>query len=252
MWGLTYTMIDLHCHALFDIDDGAMDFDAMAKMLSIAYDDGIRDICFTPHFKQYVFENDDDILSYSQKIATNFKLALEYASEHYPDMNLHLGNEIMFHHDIVSSISSKQCLPIAGTSYVLIEFKPSTPFFEMRSALSNLLRKGFFPVLAHVERYCDLVSDFSKVRELSELGVLIQVNASSILKFKFGKSARFIKKLFKNSLVDLIATDAHDAEHYAPLMSGAVAIISRKYGEQIAKKVSCTMPKMILSNQKKH
>ncbi len=245
-------MTDLHCHALFDIDDGAMDFDAMTKMLSIAYDDGIRNICFTPHFKQYVFENDDDILSYSQKIATNFKLALDHASERYPDMNLYLGNEIMFHHDIVDSISSKKCLTIAGTSYVLIEFKPNTPFFEMRSALSNLLRKGFFPILAHVERYCDLISDFSKVCELSELGVLIQVNTSSILKFKFGKSARFIKKLFKYSLVDLIATDAHDAEHYAPLMSSAVAIISKKYGEKVAKNVSCTTPKMILSNQKKH
>jgi protein-tyrosine phosphatase len=97
-----------------------------------------------------------------------------------------------------------------------------------------------------------LVKDFSKVRELSEIGVLIQVNASSILKFRFGKSARFIKKLFKHSLVDLIATDAHDAENYSPVMSSAVALISKKYGEQVAKKVSCTIPKMILSNQKKH
>jgi protein-tyrosine phosphatase len=245
-------MVDLHCHALFNIDDGATDFDVMAKMLRIAYDDGIRDICFTPHFKQYLFKNDDDIRLYVQKIDGHFKLATEHAVANYPDLNLYIGNEIMFHHDILDSICSKKCFTISNTSFVLVEFKPSTPFFEMQSALSNLLRKGFSPVLAHVERYADLVKDFSKVRELSEIGVLIQVNASSILKFRFGKSARFIKKLFKHSLVDLIATDAHDAENYSPVMSSAVALISKKYGEQVAKKVSCTIPKMILSNQKKH
>ena len=246
------TMIDLHCHALFGVDDGAKDLQVTQQMLDIAYNDGIRAICFTPHFKQHHFETDEEIFSYQEKIQNCFEAVCSYAAETHPDLKLYLGNEIMNHHDISDSISSGKCLRLANTSYALVEFDPSTPFFEISTSLSNLLRKGIRPILAHIERYEDLAKRFDGVKELSELGVLIQINASSITKIKFGKSARFIKKLFQCSLVDLIATDAHDAEYYKPVMSDAVRIIEKKYGERIAKKVSYTIPSMILSNQKKH
>ncbi len=244
-------MIDLHCHALFGVDDGAQNVEIMQQMLDTAYSDGIRAICFTPHFKHHHFKSEADIFAYNEKIKQSFSVACDYIAEKYADLKLYLGNEIMYHHDIYTSITEGKCSKIADTSYALIEFLPTTPFFEISSALLNLLRKGIRPILAHVERYGELADDISRVKELREGGVLIQVNASSITKLKFGKSARFIKRLFKSSLVDLIATDAHDANEYAPIMSSAVSIIEKKYGEKMARRVSLTVPNMILENQKK-
>ncbi len=244
-------MIDLHCHALFGVDDGAQSIDIMQQMIDIAYSDGIRAICFTPHFKHHHFKSSEDISSYNGKIKERFSIACDYVEKKYPDMQLFLGSEIMYHHDIYMSISNGDCLKIAGTSYALVEFSPSTPFFEMSSALLTLLRKGVRPILAHVERYGDLSSDIARVKELKDAGVLIQVNASSVTKLKFGKSARFIKKLFKSSLVDLIATDAHDANDFAPIMSDAVSLIEKKYGHDMAERLSYAIPNMILKNLRK-
>ena len=167
-------------------------------------------------------------------------------------MELFLGNEVMHHHDIYESLSSGKCSFIAGTSYALVEFLPSAPFFEIQGSLSGLLRKGITPILAHAERYSALVGDIKKVNELKEMGALIQVNASSITKMRLGKCARFIKTLFKRSLVDIVASDAHDANSFLPIMSGAYSLICKKYGESVAKSTCELVPNSILDNKKVH
>lgn len=245
-------MTDLHCHALCSVDDGARDIEEMKKMLDIAYEDGIKKICFTPHFKAHHFKNDAQISSYNEKIKESFGIALDYVREKYSDMDLYLGNEVMHHHDIFESLSSGKCSFIAGSSYALVELLPNAPFFEIQGSLSGLLRKGITPILAHAERYASLVSDISKVDELKEMGALIQVNASSITKMRLGKCAKFIKTLFKKSLVDIIATDAHDTLSFAPIMSRAYNLISKKYGEGVARRTCELVPNLILENKKIH
>jgi protein-tyrosine phosphatase len=245
-------MTDLHCHALCFVDDGAKDIEEMKQMIDIAYNDGIKKMCFTPHFKAHHFKNDAQISSYNEKIKESFSMALEYARDKYSDMELYLGNEIMHHHDIYDSLSSGKCAFLAGSSYALVEFLPSASYFEIQGALSSLLRKGVKPILAHAERYSSLVSDVSRVDELKEMGVLIQINAGSIAKMKLGKCAKFIKTLFKRSLVDIVASDAHDTVSFAPIMSRAYGIICKKYGESVARSTCELVPNLILENKKVH
>jgi len=165
-------------------------------------------------------------------------------------MNLTLGNEILYHHDIYDSIKSKRCRKLGDTSYLLMEFLPSTSYFDMDNAVTSIMRKGIRPLIAHVERYNELLEKPARVKELKESGALIQINASSITKFKFGPTAKFIKKLFKNSLVDVVATDAHSPRNHKPVMHEAYMIIEKKYGEKIARKVFCDKPKKIFDNIK--
>lgn len=245
-------MTDLHCHALCSVDDGARDLEEMKQMLDIAYDDGIRKICFTPHFKAHHFKDDAKISSYNEKIKESFALALDYAKDKHPDLELYLGNEVMHHHSIYESLSSGKCSTVAGSSYALVEFLPSAPFFEIQGSLSGLLRKGITPILAHIERYSSLVGDIKKVTELTEMGVLIQVNASSITKMKLGKCAKFIKTLFKRSLVNIVASDAHDADSFTPVMSKAYNLICKKFGEGVARSTCELVPNLILENKKVH
>ena len=242
-------MTDLHCHTLCSVDDGAKNVEQMQEMLDIAYSDGIRTICFTPHFKIHHFRDEEDISRYNEKIKESFALACNYVASSHPDMMLYLGNEIMYHHDIYESIANKRCSRLGSSSYSLVEFSPDTPFFEIKTALLNLTRKGVRPVLAHIERYADVSKNVERARELKELGVLIQVNASSITRLKFGKGARFVKKLFKASLVDIIATDAHDNDGFKPIMSKAFSTIEKKYGTNVARRVSQEIPNLILENK---
>lgn len=245
-----FEMADIHCHMLGGVDDGAKNHTEMYEMMDMAYADGIRHICFTPHFKIYHFKSASSIEKYNQAIAISFDAAVEYAREKYPDLKLYLGNEVMYHSEVIESSESNHFKNINGGSYFLVEFQPEVSVYDMRNAIRNILRKGYRPVIAHVERYAELYKKPDFVRELREYGALFQVNASSVAKIRFGKTASFIKSLFKRSYVDVIATDAHSTEVYTPIMSEAAKKIARSYGDEVAKKVCLTNPLAIINGIK--
>ena len=241
---------DIHCHILGGVDDGAKNIDEMKQMIDIAYTDGTRHICFTPHFKIYHFKNEDSIKAYNQRIDDSFAAAKEYASAKYPELNLYLGNEIMYNSDVVESLDSFQCRRLNSSSYLLVEFQPNVSLYDMRNGVTKILRKGFIPVIAHVERYMELLEKPNFAWELKQFGAILQVNASSVEKMRLGKTARFLKFLFRKSYVDVVASDAHSQNTYKPGLSRAAARITRLYGEGVAKKVCLTTPLAILNNCK--
>ena len=242
--------VDLHCHILFRVDDGAPTEEVMQSMLDTAHSDGIRHICFTPHFKIYEFYSEEEMYQQVKRLNRRFDVALKYVSEHYPDMHLFLGNEIMYHSDIYESLSTKKCHFLGDSSFALIEFAPSATSYEIETTISQLLRRGVRPVIAHIERYPALIKDPDLVKILKEGGALFQVNAKSITKFKFGKTARFIKNALRNSLVDVVASDAHNNTTLPPVLSKAYDTVTKFYGSAYADKIFHHTPLAILMNEK--
>lgn len=241
--------VDLHCHALFRVDDGARDEEIMKKMLDIAYTDGTRYVCFTPHFKIYEFDSEDDVFTQMQRLDRRFKVACDYVSEKYPDMKLFLGNEIMYHSDISESLSTQKCHFLGNSSVALIEFDPDSSAYEIENTVFKLLRKGVRPLIAHVERYTAFVKDISFAKSLKESGALLQVNARGIIKFKLGKVARFIRQALKQHLVDVVASDAHNDTGFTPQLSKAYHLVCKKHGEAYANKIFHHKPLAILMNE---
>ena len=242
--------VDIHCHALFRVDDGAIDEQMMYNMLDMAYSNGTKTICFTPHFKIFEFDSDEEIYSYMDRLKRRFKVANEYASEKYPDMKLFLGNEIMYHSDIYESLNSKKCHFLGNSSYALIEFSPDTSAYDIRTTVNKLLRQGIRPVIAHVERYTAFIKDFSLVKELKESGALLQVNSKALTKFKIGKIAKFIKTLLGKKLVDVVASDAHNDSNFSPQLLKAYELVSKKYGSDYADKIFHHIPLAVITDKK--
>ena len=241
---------DIHCHMLGNVDNGAKDYDEMKQMIDIAYADGTRHICFTPHFKIYHFKNEDSIRAYNERINDAFMEAKEYAVEKYQDLSIYLGSEVMYNSDVIDSLDSYHCRRLNGGSYLLIEFQPNVSLYDIRNGITKILKNGFTPIVAHVEKYLELLEKPNFAWELKQFGAVLQVNASSIEKMRFGKTARFLKFLFKKSYVDVVASDAHSYNTYKPGLSKAAAKITKLYGEDVAKKVCSATPLAILNNCK--
>ena len=243
-----YSFIDLHNHSLCHVDDGARSHKMMESMLDIAYNDGIKTICFTPHFKIYHFDSDEDFNKYSEACNMFFKDALSYVEKMGYDLTLLLGNEIMFHNDIFDNITSGKCKKINNTQYVLVEFTPYVSDFDLKSALTNLSRKGYKPILAHFERYECIAKSPALLSDLKNCGILIQVNANSIVKPKLGKAGKLVKMALKKHLVDIVATDAHDDKALTPILSKAHSVVVKKYGSDYAKKIFHDNQNSIVNN----
>ena len=191
------TCIDIHCHVMPGVDDGSPDMETSLKMLQIAEKDGIVAMILTPHHKP-MHHNVSPAHNASYKDSLKSK-----AKDLGLKIKLYSGNEIYYSEKVLEELEEGKICTLAGSDYVLVEFHPTNPYKAIHNAVYQLLGAGYIPIIAHVERYSDIVSHPSYIEELIGMGCYIQVNASSVMgKYGFG-IAHFTKKLLKKHLVHL-------------------------------------------------
>ena len=188
------------------------------------------------------------------KIEENFKQVQELAKEIADDLTILYGAEIYYTSDILDKLEQGEIPRLADSQYALIEFSMITPYKEIHTALSNVLRLGVTPVVAHIERYHCLENDEKKVRDLINMGCYTQINSSSVLKPKlFGDTYKFMKKraqfFLEKDLVHFVASDMHNLDPRPPYMQEAYQIISKKYGESHAEQLFRKNQELLLRSE---
>lgn len=235
--------VDLHCHMLFDTDDGAVTEQEMYDMLDMAYDDGIRHICLTPHVKPFA---DGE----NERYADDAFAKLNVYAKKYADMKLYRGNELFYSHNALDALASGKCLSLNGSRYVLVEFLPNVNFYDFSFALHQLSGGGYLPLVAHAERYACLHKRLALLPELSEkYGVCFQVNCSSLLGDWGFRAKRFAWKALKSGVVAVVASDAHGSVHRKPLMSRSYRLVEKECGHEMARMLFYECPLAILEGK---
>lgn len=230
---------DIHSHLLYGVDDGATDAKEMFAMVDMAYADGIRFICVTPHCCPEWFGNN------RESIDTVYKELQDYCSEKYPDLQLALGSELFYVGEGVMWLKNGLCKTIGGTKYVLVEFNVTETEQAIVKSVNEMFNNGYIPIIAHAERYTKL--GCKKISDLKENGVLVQVNVVDMNEVSFFRKAR-LKKLLLKRLVDFVSTDAHDLHNRTPIMSRFFNYVSVKYGKEYADKIFCSNAKELFGN----
>ncbi len=209
---------DIHCHALYGVDDGAPDAAHMCAMLDAAYADGVRFLCLTPHCHPgYYGDNRGGV-------ARAFSELVSYAAQHYPDLTLALGNELHYAATATEWLRSGVCRTMNGTHFVLVDFSSDAPRLNIIEGVRRLLGGGYQPILAHVERYRHLT--LADVQMLRSLGVHLQINAGSLVGI-YGFSAKHTsRRLVRRRMVDFVGSDGHNTKTRPMGMSEGYAYIA--------------------------
>ena len=212
---------DLHTHLLCGVDDGAKTPEEMYAMLDMAYADGTRAMCLTPHFSPYLF---GDTARASEE---SFHLLVEYAKKKYPDMYLYLGHELGYYSSCMQALDEGLCRPLGNSRYLLVDFPEAVSFFEIQNAMGSLQRTGYHPILAHTERYRCLFTHMDWVRDFVEDGGIVQINASSATG-AWGTLAKLQwKRLVKEGLAHIVASDGHNLTSRQPKISVCMPYLTK-------------------------
>lgn len=234
---------DIHIHALFGCDDGAKNADEMFSIIDSSYADGVREMCLTPHYHPGYYGDNGG------QAEKAFSILQNEAKERYPGLNLYLGNELHYNKGCVSWLQDGMCRTLGDTQYVLVDFRDDAENKEIHRGLDQLLNAGYIPVLAHVERYSDLRKDLQDIRDFRENGVIIQIDAKSVLNgFTWGIRRRCASVL-KARLADIAASDAHDMSKRSQDMKRCYQELSRQYGEKYANALCWEHPHRLLSKE---
>ena len=222
-------MIDIHTHLLFGVDDGPQTMQESIEMLKAAKAQAIDAMILTPHYRHGMFAYPND------QIKENFAALAESANK--IGIKLYLGTEHHVNSMILEYIQTGRVRTLAGTQYVLAEYKHDTEFEYIAKSVRDLLRNGYIPILAHVERYMCMYEDLDRVDWLRDVGAMIQVNANAILGMEGFKVKGFTKKLLKYGYVDFVASDSHDLKKRANNLGKCRDYLYKKYDERYVDKL---------------
>ena len=237
--------MDMHCHLLPEVDDGAQSMEDTRQMLQMALDEGIQYIVVTPHYHPHRGKKPPKVLRHQ------LKLMREEAAKIDENLRVYLGTEIYYGQDVPDLLREEKILTMNRTNYVLVEFSPSEPFSYIKQSLQQLMMAGYEVILAHAERYRCLTEEPELAEQLGDMGILLQINAGSITGDGGRRIRKFIRYLMDEDLVFCVGTDAHSARSRAPRMKKAAEYVKKKYGEEYVRKIFYENAKMMLRKEKK-
>ena len=235
-------MIDLHCHIVPGIDDGAVDLAMALQMARIAADDGITAIACTPHIYPGMYENTADGIR-----AAVARLQREL-DEHGIGLRLYEGADVHLDPQLPERIRSGEVPTLAGSRYLLLEppHHVAPPRFE--ETVFELMAAGIVPVVTHPERLTWIETHYDMFRRLSERGAWMQITAGA-LTGRFGRRVQYWGERFVDEgHCALLATDAHHPVRRPPLLQEAREAAARRIGAVEATNMVSARPGGIVGN----
>ena len=233
-------LFDIHCHIIPGVDDGASDTKEALAMLRAEYEQGVRTIIATPHFRRGMFETP------REEIIRQFELLKREAMKDQLGIELYLGCEYHANMEILKYLRNGMASTMAGSRFVLTEFSGRDDKSYIRGRLAALTACGCRPIIAHLERYDCLRKDISFIEELVEMGSYVQINAGSIIGESGFFMKSFCKKLLKADLVHFVGTDAHNMKYRPPKIKEAYSYIAKKMGQDRADTIFITNPQRMI------
>lgn len=224
MRNLGEKMIDIHCHILPGIDDGAKTPEDTLLMLKSAIDEGITTIVVSPHHNPE-FNNERPI------ILKKVKEVRDIIRMNQLPIDLLPGQEIRISGEVLADYASGKLITSTDKShYMLIEF-PSNHVPKYASELFyNMILQGLQPILVHPERNLGIIENPQILYNFIKQGVLSQITASSVTGH-FGKKVQKLTfDIISNNLTHFVASDAHNITSRSFKMKEAFDIIATKFG----------------------
>lgn len=196
--GMFKGMTDWHSHILPGVDDGIKTMEDSLDVLRTFDELGVKRVWLTPHIME-------DYPNETSALRARFE---ELKEEWTGNVELRLAAENMLDSLFEERLSANDLLPIGDEgNQLLVETSYYTPPMGMEDILRNISSAGYFPVLAHPERYRYMEKDDYK--KLKDMGIRFQLNYVSLMG-GYGETAR--KKaewLLKNGMSDIIGSDIH-------------------------------------------
>ncbi|MFN3336676.1 MAG: tyrosine-protein phosphatase [Thermomicrobium sp.] len=204
--------VDIHCHVLPGLDDGARDLDQALAMLRVAVQDGTSILVATPHARRCD----------AHAVRLTAELLREHATQQELPLELLVGMEEQLLPDLVERLQTGAALPIGDTRWVLVELPDWTQWpATLPTQLQELRAAGFRPILAHVERYIPIQREPALVLDAIQAGALLQMNADSLFGQNGYAAQQAAARLVRAGAVSILASDAHSPNWRAPRLRDA-------------------------------
>lgn len=235
-------MVDIHCHILPEVDDGARTMEEAVAMCRAAAADGITTIVATPHMF-------DGVHTTPEKAMIQRKIT-ELRQQVGGEIDILPGGEVRYSYEIFQEAPDPLTkIRLNGTSYMLLEFpfQAVPPNIEM--TIFQILNAGITPVIAHPERNMRIQERPQILADLVERGAFAQIDAGSLTKSFGPEPFQAAKRIIEAGLGHFIATDAHHQDRRRPILSAATTVAADIVGIEYARAMVIANPAALIQDR---
>ncbi len=233
-------MIDIHCHPLPGVDDGARSFEVAVAMCRIAAEDGVTHLVATPHSNySYIFDpvlNRQLLAELQEKVGEKPKLLL--------GCDFHLSYD-----NIQICAENSKDFTINQTSYLLVELPDQFIPDHLSRVYYDIQVAGLKAIITHPERNPLLQRKPDLLEQWVSIGCLVQVTAQSYTGGFGSKARKLSERLLDAGLIHFFASDAHDIKRRPPLLSRCYRKVAREKGEEIADLLLQKNPEAVINGR---
>lgn len=235
--------VDIHCHLLPEVDDGAADRSTALAMARMAVEDGIHTIVCTPH----------QLGNYRQNRAADIRARCAQLQQWLDEQQIELrvlpGADVRIEEGLIELLRADEVLTLAdGHRHVLLEL-PHDVYFPLDGLLRDLESEGLTGILSHPERNLELLRRRDVVETLVDAGCLMQITAGSLAGTFGPQSLRYSEWMLRRGLVHFVATDAHGQRARRPLLRRAYDRAAALVGSALARELCCQNPARVVQRE---
>jgi protein-tyrosine phosphatase len=218
-------MVDIHCHILPNLDDGAESVEIACGMAEMAIEDGVTHIIGTPHASSAHAFVPELIKQRRDDLQARFEGRLVFATG--CDFHLSFENLQDIQHDA-------ERFTLNQKSYLLVEFADYSIPPSLDQALHEMQLAGLQPIITHPERNPLIRSQPERLYRWLQQGCYAQITAQSLLG-KFGKPAQEVAEEWLSAgAVHFIASDAHNVTSRPLRLKETFELVATTRGEDVA------------------
>jgi protein-tyrosine phosphatase len=210
-------VIDLHCHILPGVDDGALDLADSLGMARQAAGDGVRTICATPHIR-----HDHDVRI--EEVAGKVEELNAALREEGIEVEVLAGGEVA--ETAVEGLGEEELerVSLGDGRWILLEPTPGPLGDSLARRVAHLAERGHRALIAHPERH--LSADvFERIAGLIADGALVQATADFFL--REGGTGAGMRMLAEAGLIHVLSSDAHSSHGGRPVHLAAAFEVLR-------------------------
>ncbi len=233
--------IDLHCHLLPGLDDGAPDLESSMEMLAELAQLGFGEICATPHQRNGLFIPTAEAIAIARQ---QFETA---AGKVAPGVRLRLGAENYWDEILIDRLRKHTVPCYDGRRAFLFEINPVLPPPNLGEALFEIRIGGCLPVMAHPERYLPIQRDPGFAETMGKQAALV-VDAEALAGGQNRAETKTARRLVEEGLAHAVASDLHSADAAADVGAG-LAWIGKRLGREAQARLLAENPRRILGGE---
>lgn len=236
-------LIDLHCHLLPGLDDGAVDRAESIEMAYQAYSEGVITIACTPHRYPGLYPNT------TAKIRNACHALQQELQARALPIQLVVGGDLHLTPQLLDEVRRGIAPTLNNSRYLLLELPHHLCPQQWLSQLQDFLHAGYIPLLTHPERLSWLNEhSMQQLYQALRLGAWLQITGDALFG-RFGRRAQYwADYLLGEGLVHVIASDAHDTLARPPRLQAAYERAAALLGPEEAEQLLSLRPQAILDN----